>query len=115
MTPTVLELCAGAGGQALGFESAGFDHAALIDNDRHACATLRMNRPYWNVVEGDLAQLPTDYWRGVDMVAAGLHARRSLSQGNSLGRMMTETCSLFCFKSWKQPNLEQCWSRTFAV
>ncbi|MDR3323660.1 MAG: DNA cytosine methyltransferase, partial [Zoogloeaceae bacterium] len=49
-----LEMCAGAGGQALGLEMASFDHAALIELEPAACATLRLNRPCWNVIEGDL-------------------------------------------------------------
>jgi DNA (cytosine-5)-methyltransferase 1 len=48
-----LEICAGGGGAALGLEQAGFSHAALMDNNSHACATLRSNRPYWNVIEAD--------------------------------------------------------------
>ena len=72
MARTVLELCTGAGGQALGFEQAGFQHATLIDNDPHACATLRLNRPYWNVLEADITRLGAHYWNGVDVVAAGL-------------------------------------------
>ena len=59
-------------GQALGFERAGFDHGALIDSNAHACATLRMNRPYWNVIEADLSRLDTHYWKGVDVVSGGL-------------------------------------------
>ncbi len=49
-----VEICAGAGGQALGLEMAGFEHSALVEIEPPACATLRLNRPQWNVVEGDL-------------------------------------------------------------
>ena len=45
MTLTALELCAGAGGQALGLARAGFKHVALVDNDEHACQTLKLNFP----------------------------------------------------------------------
>ena len=51
---TSLELCAGAGGQAIGLERAGFKHVGLVEIDPHACATLRLNRPHWNVIEGDV-------------------------------------------------------------
>ena len=39
-----IEIGTGAGGQALGLEQAGFEHVALIEIDKHACATLRKNR-----------------------------------------------------------------------
>ncbi|CAM5378959.1 DNA (cytosine-5-)-methyltransferase OS=Streptomyces alboniger OX=132473 GN=CP975_12895 PE=3 SV=1 [Streptomyces alboniger] len=51
---TCVELCSGAGGQALGLEQAGFAHQALVDLDRDACQTLRQNRPDWNVVQADV-------------------------------------------------------------
>src|SRR5690349_16328371 len=46
---TSVEVCAGAGGQALGLEKAGFDHVACVEYDVAACQTLRANRPKWNV------------------------------------------------------------------
>jgi DNA (cytosine-5)-methyltransferase 1 len=69
-----LELCAGAGGQALGLEKAGFEHEALVEIDRPCCDTLRLNRPKWNVVEDDLRlfkERATDF-AGVELVAGGL-------------------------------------------
>jgi DNA (cytosine-5)-methyltransferase 1 len=69
---TVLELCAGGGGQALGLERAGFEHKALIEIDADACRTLRRNRPGWNVVQGDIATFDAKPYRGIDLVAGGL-------------------------------------------
>ncbi len=42
---TVLDICTGASGEALGLEMAGFDNAAAIEIDANACQTLRLNRP----------------------------------------------------------------------
>jgi DNA (cytosine-5)-methyltransferase 1 len=47
---TSLEICAGAGGQALGLEQAGFEPVMLIDDDQDCCETLRANRPHWDVL-----------------------------------------------------------------
>ncbi len=69
---TALEICAGAGGQALGLEQAGFDHAAVVEIEPAACATLRLNRPGWNVIEGDVADLDGREYEGVDLVAGGV-------------------------------------------
>ncbi|GGV31622.1 hypothetical protein GCM10010277_15440 [Streptomyces longisporoflavus] len=54
---TSLELCAGAGGLALGLEYAGFDPALLIDHRPVALDTLRLNRPGWRLREEDLSTL----------------------------------------------------------
>lgn len=69
---TSVELCAGAGGQALGLERAGFAHRALVEVDPHACNTLRLNRPRWPVVEGDIATFDGRPYRGIDLLAGGL-------------------------------------------
>lgn len=57
----VVEICAGAGGQALGLEQAGFEHALAVELDPQACATLRANRPGWKVAQGDVAD--AELWR----------------------------------------------------
>jgi DNA (cytosine-5)-methyltransferase 1 len=80
-----LELCAGAGGQALGFESAGFTHAALVENDADCCRTLRLNRPGWMVHEADLNRFDARAHAGVDVVTAGLPCPPFSVAGKQLG------------------------------
>jgi len=80
-----LELCAGAGGQALGLEMAGFNHAALIELEPAACATLRLNRPAWSVIEGDLRHFDGRPWRGIDLVAGGVPCPPFSKAGKQLG------------------------------
>lgn len=52
-----IELFAGAGGLALGVERAGFDHIGLIEFDKAAAETLKKNRPEWNVICDDVANI----------------------------------------------------------
>ena len=54
---TTIELFAGAGGLALGIENAGFDTIALIEFDKDAADTLKCNRPQWNVINDDIANI----------------------------------------------------------
>jgi len=84
-TLTSIELCAGAGGQAIGLEQAGFRHLALVENDPHAVQTLRLNRPEWNVVEGDITKWSAKDYRGVDLLAAGLPCPPFSKAGKQLG------------------------------
>lgn len=56
---TAIELFAGAGGLALGIEKAGFNTLALIEYDKNAALTLKTNRPKWNVICDDIANIST--------------------------------------------------------
>lgn len=86
MALTSLELCAGAGGQALGLELAGFEHVGLIENDAHACETLRNNRPNWNVIERDLfEEFDFSQFKGIDLLAGGLPCPPFSKAGKQLG------------------------------
>lgn len=82
---TVLELCAGAGGQSIGLESAGFTHVAAIDNDADACTTVQRNRPSWRVIEQDIATTDGREFRGVDLIAAGVPCPPFSIAGKQLG------------------------------
>lgn len=82
---TTLELCAGGGGTALGLEAAGFVPVALLEKDAHACATLRKNRPYWNVIQADIGRFTSDYWRDVDLLSGGLPCPPFSIAGKQLG------------------------------
>lgn len=81
----VLEICAGAGGQALGLESAGFEHAAAVELAPEACATLRLNRPSWTVIETDVRQLDGRAYAGVDLLAGGVPCPPFSVGGRQLG------------------------------
>ena len=83
---TSIEICAGAGGAALGLEKAGFLHQALVDNDPHSCATLRLNRPEWSVFEGDIRHFSFSQWQGVDLVSGGLPCPPFSIAGKQLGQ-----------------------------
>lgn len=83
-----LELCAGAGGMALGLERAGFHHVALIEYDKNAAATLRKNRPDWNVVQADVRKIDFTRYRrqGIDLLAGGLPCTPYTTVGERKGK-----------------------------
>jgi DNA (cytosine-5)-methyltransferase 1 len=85
VTLTSLEICGGAGGQALGLEQAGFEHAAVIDNDPDSCATLRHNRPGWKIVEQDLRELDGRQYQGIDLLCGGVPCSPFTVAGQQLG------------------------------
>lgn len=86
MKLTSVEICAGAGGQALGLEQAGFEHTALVELDKHCCGTLRFNRPQWNVIQTDLNDFDGRPYKGVDLLAGGVPCPPFSVAGKQLGR-----------------------------
>lgn len=80
-----LELCAGGGGQALGFEKAGIGHIGLVEIDAHACSTLQRNRPAWQVFRQDLNQFEGMPFKGVDIISGGLPCPPFSVAGKQLG------------------------------
>lgn len=84
---TSIEVCAGAGGQALGLELAGFDHAALVEIEEQFCNTLRLNRPKWNVIQADLNKFDGSEYKGVDLVAGGVPCPPFSKAGKQLGHL----------------------------
>lgn len=83
-----LELCAGAGGLSLGLERAGFEHVAIFEFDKHAAATLRLNRPEWPVIEKDIREVDFRMFEDdeVDLVCGGLPCQPYSSDGYGLGK-----------------------------
>lgn len=69
---TSVELFAGGGGLALGMSLAGFHHVLLNEFDKAACDTLRLNRPQWNVIEGDIRNVDfTPLCDKIDFLSGG--------------------------------------------
>lgn len=82
---SVLEICAGAGGQSYGLERAGFAHELAVEIDADAAATLRRNRPAWNVLEADVREVDGTKYRGIDLVAGGVPCPPFSVAGKQLG------------------------------
>ncbi|MBD8505981.1 DNA cytosine methyltransferase [Hoyosella sp. G463] len=82
---TCLEICAGAGGQSLGLEQAGFAHELAVELEPEPCATLRMNRPGWAVHEGDVREIKGREYRGIDLLAGGVPCPPFSIAGQQLG------------------------------
>ncbi|MBX9706189.1 MAG: DNA (cytosine-5-)-methyltransferase [Gammaproteobacteria bacterium] len=84
--PTVIELFAGGGGMALGFERAGFQHVLLNDNNRRCCETLQRNRPHWPVWKRDIKTIDfTSFYRQVDVVTGGFPCQAFSNAGKRRG------------------------------
>lgn len=80
-----IEICSGAGGQALGLEQAGFSHITTIDNDPAAISTLAHNRPWWNPILESLENISGGKYSGVDLFAGGVPCPPFSIAGKQLG------------------------------
>jgi len=83
---TCVEICAGAGGQALGLAMAGFVHVALVEYEPNYCEVLRKNRPEWNVICADVHDFDGQPYRGVDLLAGGVPCPPFSVAGKQLGQ-----------------------------
>lgn len=83
--PVVLEICAGAGGQAIGLHAAGFRHAALVEVNEDAAATIEANQPDWTVIQEDIRAVDLDRYKGIDLLAGGVPCQPFSSSGEQLG------------------------------
>ena len=92
MAFTSIEICAGAGGQAIGLQRAGFRHVKLVEYDDYAVKTLILNEPSWKgkVIHKDLRDVkPQDLVRPgvrVDLLAGGIPCPPFSVAGKQLGK-----------------------------
>jgi DNA (cytosine-5)-methyltransferase 1 len=67
-------------------EKAGLKCLALNEIDKHAAATLRRNRPHWNVLEGDIKSFDfSEYHNKADVVTGGFPCQAFSYAGKKLG------------------------------
>jgi len=93
MKPKAIELFAGAGGLALGVEKAGFETIGLIEFDKDASNSLKKNRPKWNVIHSDIAEISKldlekyfSITKGeLDLLSGGAPCQSFSYAGNRLG------------------------------
>lgn len=82
---TSVEICAGAGGQALGLHDAGFHHRAAVEIDDWAVQTLRENGKEWNIVHKDVHDFNGKPYLGTDLLAGGVPCPPFSIAGKQLG------------------------------
>ena len=81
-----IEICAGAGGQALGLEMAGFSHVALVEYEKEYCKCLERNRPQWNIFCMDVHNFDGKPYKGqIDLLAGGVPCPPFSVAGKQLG------------------------------
>ena len=82
---SVVEICAGGGGQSYGLEQAGFDHQAAVEIEPVFRETLHRNRPHWTVIADDVREFDGRAFRGIDLLAGGVPCPPFSIAGKQLG------------------------------
>jgi DNA (cytosine-5)-methyltransferase 1 len=85
MQPTVIEICTGGGGQAIGLEMAGFEMIASVEIEQKYCDTLKLNRPHWNIIQQDVRKFDGTPYKGADLFAGGVPCPPFSIAGKQLG------------------------------
>lgn len=81
---TVVELFAGAGGTALGFENAGLKHEVLVEKDDNCVKTLKKNKKNWNIYHGGIKDFEPNGIKA-DIVEGGFPCQSFSYAGKGLG------------------------------
>ncbi len=92
----VIDLFSGAGGTALGFHHAGLDHTLLVEFDKYAAATLKLNHPDWNVLCQDVREVDFSGFQA-DVVEGGFPCQAFSSAGKKMGFEDTRGTLFFDF------------------
>lgn len=83
---TSIEICAGAGGQALGLELAGFTHKLLVEYEADYCHNLKQNRPNWEILCEDVRNFSGLIYRDIiDLLSGGVPCPPFSIAGKQLG------------------------------
>ena len=94
----VVELFAGCGGMALGFENAGLKTKLLVEINQNCCKTLQQNRPNWTILNQDVTQLNfKKYYDQIDIVAGGFPCQAFSHAGERKGFLDTRGTLFFDF------------------
>lgn len=84
---TSIEICAGAGGQALGIARAGFSHITLVEYEHDYCTVLKSNKPEWNILCADVKNFSGKEYNGkIDLLAGGVPCPPFSVAGKQLGK-----------------------------
>lgn len=97
-----VELFAGAGGLAKGFDLAGFTHDAFLEWNPYACKTLRRNFPRDKVHEVDIKTVNFNNFESADLVIGGPPCQPFSLGGKAKGNLDERDMFPYAIKSIKE-------------